>query len=256
MAKTTSKKPGTALIPWEQELAADAAKQSAAPASGGERAFFSISKGTLKFDGAKVKDNKTDVVILDFAYVNAFYPGAFKEGETQSPVCSAIARDKLELAPDNTVEDKQSDECAGCPQNEFGSKGDGSNAKACGNKLRLAVISAAELEEPEGIANAQIAYIMVPPTSLKAFGNYFKETCEGARGVRVKPIYAVATTISLDGFALSFEEAEGYEIDRPTYTLLKAKVTKMGDDVLFPFPKFEETKGKKVAVKEKSKRKF
>lgn len=246
------KKPGKALIPWEQEMAADAKKQTAAPvAGGGDRTFISLKGGVMMYGDQRVKENKLDCIVLDFAYVNAYYDKPFNPKAPASPACYAIGRDKGELAPHKDAEDKQNDQCAGCEMNEFGSAPDGRRGKACKNGLRLVLMSASDLSGD--IEKADVAYLNVPVTSVKAFGAFMREELADEKGDIARPIYSVVTEIECEPhpdwqFTLNFTRAKG-TIDRETYYKLRNKVQKLADDILFPFPKQEDRAPAKAAPK-------
>ena len=108
------------------------------------------------------------VVVLDFVNRNVFHDRPFSEGEVTAPACFAIGTDVHDkLSPSSNSPDKQSDTCAKCPNNEFGSKGKG---KACKNTRLLAVVAG----EGEMAADpkAPMWLIEVSPTAGKAWDSY------------------------------------------------------------------------------------
>jgi hypothetical protein len=132
--------------------------------------------------GAKiqVKNNKTfifpdgqstggpvDLVVLDFISANYYYDKPFKEGEPAAPACFAMGNvPNDDLVPDETSPDKQGDEdgaCLKCPQNQFGTKGDG---KACQNRCNLAVLP------PDADEDTPIMILSLSPTAIKSFAGY------------------------------------------------------------------------------------
>lgn len=242
--KTAPKKPGKALIPWEEELAQAAQKQSKAPKTGGgERTFISLKGGMISIGDKVVKERKLDVIVLDFAYVNAYYDKPYNPKQPTSPACYAISREQEALAPHKDAPEHQNDTCYGCPMNEFGSRGDGGNGKACKNSIRLTVMVAGGLDGDIGAA--AIAYLMVPPTSLKSFAGLYKEECCDEEGLAVKPTYAFVTTIEVEPdtntqFRVHFNRAPGNPIGREQFYALRSKVEALGDDVMFTFPKLED----------------
>ena len=252
------KKPGKSLIPWDEEMAKDAKAQTPAPATGGgERTFFSFKGGIMMYGDLRIKENQTDVLILDVAYVNQYYDKPYNSKQSVSPACYAIGREKATLAPHKDAENPQggkSGGCGDCPMNEWGSRGDGSQGKACKNALRLTVMSAGDLDGD--FSNAAIAYMMIPPTSVKGYGAYIKqEYCDEAGDQKV-PTWAYGTTVTIEPdsrtqFNVLFSRARGVDLtkDKGKYTMLRDKVKKLGDDVLFPFPKNEDRaqKGKSAA---------
>lgn len=167
----------------------------------------------------RIKDGSTETVLpdlyLDVVIVGAlpgvtksFYVTAYKPGdekENKQPDCSSLLGD----VPDSNVPNKQSTNCAACPQNQWGSKisPSGKEIKACSDYRRIALVST---DDPETVYQANI-----PPASIKAWGKYIKEL--SMRGVDVT---MVVTRLSLQehewvfNFA-GFTNAETFEATRP-----------------------------------------
>ena len=261
----TTKKPEKAMIPWDEEMAKDAKAQTPAPATGGgDRPLFSFQGGIMMFGDLRVKENKTDVLILDYAYANQYYDKPYNPNVLTSPVCYALGRDKTTLAPHPDAEDPQggkSGGCADCPMNEWGSRGNGGQGKACKNSLRLTVMSAGDLDGD--ISKAAIAYMNIPPTSVKRFGAYIKSEFYNEAGDQKCPTWAYGTTVEVQPdaktqFNVLFERAGGIDLTKKTeqYLAVREKVKKLADDVLFAFPRNEDRqqgKGKPSAPAKKAK---
>lgn len=166
-AEAVKKTPGTALVNMRAELDAETlALGRRIEAPGGDKVKLTKSKEFKLPDGTKHPGPLT-VVILDFVSTNTFHDKPYKEGEISPPACFAIGLEPTSLVPSETSPDVQSESCAKCPNNEFGSKGSG---KACKNGRRLAIVAgdgdlAADPDSPMWI-------IEVSPTSLKAFDAY------------------------------------------------------------------------------------
>lgn len=129
-----------------------------------------------------------DVVVVATAFSNAYYKGAYDANNVQPPACFAAAEKEGDLAPHDTSPDAQSDSCASCPQNVWGS-GTG-NAKACKNGRRLVLLAYGK----DGLAGDQIVTLNLPPTSIKNWASY-------AKAVTAKfslPTSAVVTRLSFD----------------------------------------------------------
>lgn len=126
------------------------------------------------------------VVIVDFATHRNFYDRPFDRNNPTPPACFAITRGKpTEMAPSKDVPDRQSDACSSCPNNEFGSAGDG---KACKESRLLAVIP------DDADATTELALLGVSPTGLKPFDSYVRTL---AASMNTSPI-AVVTEVSFD----------------------------------------------------------
>lgn len=153
---------GTALVDIQKELAADAAQiAKRISASGGTFIKCTQDKKFKSPDGTEVPGPMT-AVIVDFISANYFFDRPYKQGEIIPPSCFAIGLEPKSLVPHDTSPAKESEACTGCPNNEFGSAG---NGKACANTRLLAIVSATE-EEPT------LYLLKVSATGVKPFDNY------------------------------------------------------------------------------------
>lgn len=147
----------------------------------GSTTFKRISKRGSRF---RIRDGSTESVLPDTTLrciivgvgpeegvTKSFYKGAYDpnaKDEDKKPDCYSL--DGVRPAAD--VKDQQSQSCASCPQNVWGSKisDSGNKNKACSDQKLLAVISADDTsEEPE------VYLYTVTPSELKEFGNYGKQ---------------------------------------------------------------------------------
>lgn len=109
-----------------------------------------------------------DVVVLDFIWFMAYYPGVYNASSPQQPVCFAIGRDKPDsglLLPDDTVPKPQGEDCKTCPKNEWGSA-PSNKGKACKNQRRLILVPPNFDEDSEPMT------MYVSPGGLKNFDAY------------------------------------------------------------------------------------
>ena len=113
-------------------------------------------------DGTKT-DGPLDLVIVDFVSKNTYYEGAYDPNSIVPPNCFAIHPEPKQLTPSDNSPEKQSDTCATCPQNQFGSAGKG---KACKNGRVLAVLP------PDADENTPLWILNVSPTALKGFDGF------------------------------------------------------------------------------------
>lgn len=194
---------GTAVAPakqnlpvdWEKQMAAAAERSKAAVASVGGAQFISIRAGVMSFDGATIKDNSIESVPLDFIRENAFYTDDFDPDNPHPPVCFAFSQSmgegEAEMAPHPDSPEPQNKTCKGCPRNDFGTADKG-RGKACKNLFKLALLHKDYLKKPEAIANAPLAFLKVPPTSLGAWAGYVKKVSN----VLEKAFFATVAKIS------------------------------------------------------------
>ena len=187
-AKTSTavaiKKAGGALVSIKDQMAAElAALGDRTSPAGGDKVQLKNDKTFNLPDGTKVSE--LEVVIVDFIATNNFYEGAYDKDNIQPPACFAIGQVISQMVPSDNSPVKQSDACATCPMNQFGSAG---NGKACKNMRRLAVLPS------DADADTPLYVLDVSPTGLKSFDGYVKSV---AAKFGVLPI-GVVTTISMD----------------------------------------------------------
>lgn len=249
-----SKKTGTSLVAWDQQLLADAQLARASEESVMLGSFISLKGGQMSMNGNPFPNNKFNAIVLDSVLENVFYTGDYDPDSPQSPSCYAFARKDGDLKPHEKVEKPEHPTCKGCPNNEWGSAERG-RGKACKNSRRLAVITADEaLKSAEAMRDANIAYIRVPVTSVKAWAGYVTQLAN----VTKKPPYAVVTEIAevpdaKSQFKLTFKLVRDVRETHVHAALLeKQRVAAAG--IIFPYTAIEENssdepRGKKKASK-------
>lgn len=254
MAK--SKKTGTALVKWEEELAGFA-ETTAAGITVGEGKFISFKGGRMSFGGADIPDDEFNGIIVGWTHHNAYYdPNIDYDPENpQSPICYAFGQDEDEMSPHADSKEPQCASCKDCEFSKFESAARG-KGKACKNTFRLAIIAESDLEDVE---NAEVVYLSVPPTSLKNFGNYLAKDLKALK----RPHWFVKTLVSRvpddkTQFRVTFKHVENIE-DGELYEPLKALWTKTMEGIEFPYqereaaePKRQVSKGKPAAAKGKA----
>jgi hypothetical protein len=105
--------------------------------------------------------------IIDFAYRNEYYIGAWNPKEITPPACFAIAPTDSQLVPSENSPLKQSEtDCATCQQNQYGSHTNGAG-KACKNTVILAL-----LPPGDEAAEHDIWVVKASPTAIRAFNKY------------------------------------------------------------------------------------
>lgn len=128
------------------------------------------------------------VVKASAAISKIFYEKGYSEGDNAAPDCWSVNG----VTPDPASSKKQSNTCAGCPKNVFGSRmtEDGKKAKACSDSRRLAVVPLADISN-EMFGGPML--LRVPATSLKTVAQY---------GDQLKavgyPYFGVGTRFSFD----------------------------------------------------------
>jgi len=177
------KKPTTALVPWEAEMARRAQMQAAAKSAGGFAKSIRFSPAGIVIDDATVPE--LDCVVLSAFHENQYYDKPYNANNPTSPVCYAFAdyydggEDVDDMAPHENAENPQGGaepnvagaNCAGCWANVFGSAEIG-RGKACKNIRRLAIITADSVASAEALEEAEIRIAKVPVTSAVNLDEY------------------------------------------------------------------------------------
>jgi hypothetical protein len=185
--KAVVKRQSTDVASIQEQIAQQAMQmQGAVGTAIGNRIRITQGKKFISPDGAE-SNGPINVVILDFNSQNMFYPELFNKDNPQPPTCFALNEPasiggRLDaMVPSDSAPDKQHEECASCPMNQFGTDVRGSG-KACKNQRVLAVISPDD-EDPE---EAPISLITVSPSALKRFDGHVRSLAsKGATPVTV-----------------------------------------------------------------------
>ena len=179
----------TGMTKWDEQLAKEALAAKAMEASVATGSAFSIKGGVLSFNGNKMPGGKMAVVIVAHKLLNVIYAGKFSEDDRTGPLCFAIGDSADDLKPHEAVVKNgtaQCESCAGCPHNEWGSADTG-RGKACGNRRRLALLSAGTLDaqgrlvindEEEAWTKGEMAILTLPPTATKGFAAWVKQCAD------------------------------------------------------------------------------
>lgn len=131
-----------------------------------------------------------EVVILKAAghLSKIFYRDGYKEGSTESPDCYS----NNGVTPDINSKGKQSNTCANCPMNAWGSRitPAGKQGKACSDSKRAVVVPLADIAN-EVYGGPML--LRIPAASLQDLAQYGQKM--GPMGY---PYYSIGTRISFD----------------------------------------------------------
>lgn len=189
---TAKKDPGTAIavkksgniVSIRDQIAAQVAAMAERTAPPSGSAIRITQDKQFKLPDGTTTPGPLELVIVDFVAANKFYEGAYDPNSISPPSCFAIATNPLKMVPSNNSPDKQADTCGECPNNQFGSAG---NGKACKNSRVLAVLP------PDADAETPIWTLTVSPTALKAFDGYVQSLAR----MQAIPV-AMVTDVSFD----------------------------------------------------------
>lgn len=139
-----------------------------------------VTKGE---DGEPASSLEAVIVAVNPNKSKVYYDKGFEEGSVAKPNC--YSNDGISPASD--AEDPQSNKCATCPHNQWGSRitDNGGKGKACADSMRLAIASPDQLNDP--------MLLRVPAASLKTLGQYGAQLAK--RGVEPQH---VVTKIGFD----------------------------------------------------------
>jgi hypothetical protein len=263
--KTTRKKTKTtnetALTAFDAELAALAKQYAEQEANVGGGSFIRLSGGIMSYQDAPIPGNTISVIILDSVHENVYYPDAYDPGEITSPQCFAFGRSDEEMKPHENSIESQDTACELCELNEFGTDARG-KGKACKNRRRLAVIKAGHFTDDDEWApyedgdldKAEIAFLGVPPTSVKPYAAYVKGL---ANGPMARAPLQVVTRISVVPdervqFKLAFEEVALLDQSEVKEMLQRRK--EASEQIEQPYQKPTEGNGKPKRKKKTTRR--
>ena len=191
--KAAPKKQTTAIVPWSEKFASYAKQSQEQVADigvGGASVRFGRDKITVN---GQVVGKSVEVIVLGYCGLNAYYKDEYDSDNIQAPDCYAFAdalNDKgVGFVIHPNAANPQAEDCESCALNEYGSEPKRHKGKACGNRARLGLLVAKDVEDGEAAESAEMATGSVTPTSLKAWAAYVK-----ALGDR--PPWSVVTQIT------------------------------------------------------------
>lgn len=179
---------GTEVMSMEERIKAELAnvrKTVGAPAG----RSISVKGKVFSLPDGTTNQGPLTCVILDHRNFNRYYTKRYDPNNPAPPDCYAIAKSLDELSPHNHehVSEPQSDSCADCPLNQWGSDPNGGRGKACRNTVRLAVAAADATPQSEPMT------LNVSPTGLTSWTSFVNNL----ETVGKLPVQAIAT-VSFD----------------------------------------------------------
>jgi hypothetical protein len=155
------------VVNWEDRLAQDA--KDIAKHERPALSRISLRSGILSYQDQPYKDNQMEAVIIAHIHERAYYEQDFDPDVQYPPTCYAQSTDGVNMVPHGDIVEPQNASCDGCWADKFGSAKRG-KGKACGQRRKLALMPA--LDNPAEYANAELALLSIPVTSVKNFGTY------------------------------------------------------------------------------------
>jgi len=177
-------------INWQEDMAQHA--QASADMVKPEASIISLRGGVVSYGGTPVPNNQLDVVVIGFIHEHSFYTEKYDADNPSSPDCFAFGTNEDDMVPHDKVENPQCDDCASCPNLEWGS-GNG-RGKACQQRYRLMCIPADSVNNEQSLLSAEVAIVKLPVTSGKFWNQYIQQLS----GMYKRPEWGVITQISAE----------------------------------------------------------
>ena len=226
----------TSMTVWEQKFSGYAKESAEQVKNVGGGVGVKFGRGEILVGGLPVKDGALECIVLGSCALNTWYAEAYDPDNAQPPDCYAFAlvQGDPEMAPHADSADKQSDQCADCAQNQFGTADIG-RGKACGNNVRLGLILSSDVESGDDAKSAEMATAKVSPTNVKHWASYVKML----KAEHGRPPWAVVTEITSVNDAktqikLGFRLVETID-DPDVLEVLEARYQKVQDQLQQPF---------------------
>ena len=219
---------------WSDKFRDIAAEQRKTERASG--AFFSTKSGQLSFQGAPIPGNSMDVVVLESIHERTFYSEKYGQGENTSPACYSFSQTGEDMTPHPEAAAPQSKTCKGCPHDKWKSADNG-RGKACREGRRLALLSAADLTDPDKVVGATVGYLRLPVTSVRGFSAYVQAVVGGTdlplfcSVTRVKVVPDAKTQIKV-----VFERVASLDSDAIVETVFQ-RATAEAENIAFPYPR-------------------
>jgi hypothetical protein len=227
----------TAMVKWEEKIAAIAARATkAANSLGGGGNFIGTRAGQLAYQGAAFPGNKFRAIVLHSIIENAHRAGKYDAENPQLPDCYAFGEDAATMAPHPQAAKKYSDACATCTFHQFGSAETGKGMACQVGRQRLALLLEADFSKK--IETAELAYLSLPYFSSKEWSGYVRQQ----DGVYHLPPMMFITEVKSEPdpksqFRIRFEMVEPIETknNEVMLTALFAKREQAEREIAFPY---------------------
>ena len=233
----------TSMTVWEQKFSGYAKESAEQVKNVGGGVGVKFKRGSIEVGGLPVKGGALECIVVGSCAMNTWYADAYDPENAQPPDCYAFAlvQGDADMVPHDDASNKQSEQCADCPQNQFGTANIG-RGKACGNNVRLGLLLSADVESGDDVKRAEMATAKVSPTNVKHWASYVKQL----KDEDGRPPWAVVTEITSHDddktqIRLEFKKVENID-DPDVLEALEARYKKVQDVLQQPFgPPVERT---------------
>lgn len=224
-------------VKWAEELAKQAKDVAASERPSVSR--ISFRSGIMTYMDQRIPGSKMDCIILDAMLIRAWYPNPFDPNKPEAPDCFAFGDQDEYLVPHEKSFKKQNETCIGCPQNEWGSAGNGRKGKACREMRKLVLMPASVLREGGNIKTAELATADIPVTSIRYWASYVNLLAS----TEARPPWAVVTSLSCEPdpktqIKINFDLVKS--IEDKYLSELQARLVTARDILTIPYEKTSE----------------
>jgi len=229
------------LQPWEEEAAKEARDEKSREVLGVDR--ITHKAGQLNLDGKPVAGNKLALIVVDYKFANQWYASKFQPDVAATPACYAFGNEEAGMKPHPAAPQPQSETCATCPKNVFGTAEMG-RGKACQNTRRLLVV--VPPKDANAFNKTEKRQLSVPPASLKNWGNLLTAIRDTTRTANIREaVIEVSTEPKGGAYALTFTQTGTLPTDQFQAVLALRKASE--GLLTQPYPTLEDSDAKPAA---------
>lgn len=233
---------GVVVGGWREQAAKSIAKGKQAsaklPAQSGN--FISFRGGSPSLGGVNLP-NPLPLVILAYSYERSYYSKPYQPDVLSAPDCYSYDG----VTPHEKAKLSQSDACAGCRWNEFGSAQNG-KGKGCKEGAKFAAIHADALESPEKIAAATIVQGRLSVLNSKGFRNYTGYFEDSGTAIWQSVTELTVQPDSKSQYAVKYGNIVA-DLDDADLDAIAARVDEAEKLLAQPYPELEEAPAKAPA---------
>lgn len=126
---------------------------------------ISLRHGRMTLNDKELPNSELQCIIIGSILERSWYDRPFDADDKAPPDCFALGHIASEMKPHENVPAAPAPSCKGCPLAEFGTALQG-KGPACKTRIKLLVVPAPDNINPEDLADPEMAFIKVSPTSV------------------------------------------------------------------------------------------
>lgn len=220
---------GKQLASWRERAmqSVDRQKKQADKLPAGGSDFLSFKGGAITLGGSPI-DNPMRAVVLDFQAERAYYSGPYVPDRKESPDCYSFDGSE----PHEKARNKQSDRCATCEHNQFGSAANG-RGKACKEGMRAVFMSADDVEHAD---EAKLVQGRLSVTNSRTFDRFVRAIGDSPTWRHIIALSNKTHPTNQYEVGIKVES----QIDEELLDGVSARVSDAEAMLSAPYPEFEE----------------